>query len=129
MSVSLIKLKNGVEIIGDIIRIDDKILLENPMQVNYRVAEQTSYPSIFFSKYCQFSSEEIFQFDMDYVLHVTPVKKSIEKYYSYALDQYKNVTEKYLENELVNAIGPKDLGNNEVLKTFLKKVKIDGYAN
>jgi hypothetical protein len=127
MSISLIKLKNGVELIGDLIRVDDNVLIEHPMQVNYTVMEHTTVPVISFTRYCPFSAESIFQFDREYVLHITPVKKAIEDYYIHVLDYYKNVTEKYLENEFLSALTPKERSQDEVFQSFLKKVKIHGY--
>jgi hypothetical protein len=128
MSISLIKLKNGIEVIGHIVKIDNSILLEDPMQVNYKSLQNSELPVISFSRYCPLSVEDIFQFDKEYVLHVTPVKKSIEKYYMQAVQEYKMFIEKYMDEEFTNALQPKESIQRELYKKFLEKVKIDGYA-
>jgi len=128
MSVSLIKLKNGTEIIGQIVQLNEKVILEDPMQINYKYAEATSLPVVSFSRYCPFSIENIFQFDMSDVLHLTPIKKSVEDYYLHAITNYKNTSEKYIDEEFSNAIDPKSSLENEMFRKYLQKVKIDGYA-
>jgi hypothetical protein len=128
MSVSLIKLKNGTEIIGQIVQLNEKVILEDPMQINYKYAEATSLPVVSFSRYCPFSIENIFQFDMTDVLHLTPVKKAVEDYYLHAITNYKNTSEKYIDEEFSNAIDPKSSLENEMFRKYLQKVKIDGYA-
>jgi hypothetical protein len=127
MSISLIKLKNGVEIIGSIVKMNEQIFLENPMQINYKQTDSSSSPVISLTKYCPFSSESLFNFDKNFVLHVTPIKKSVEYYYLQALDYYKNVAEKYIDQEFTQAAN-KDLTEQDFYKAFLKKVKIDGYT-
>jgi len=128
MSVSLIKLKNGTEIIGQIVQLNEKVILEDPMQIHYKYAEATSLPVVSFSRYCPFSIENIFQFDMTDVLHLTPIKKSVEDYYLHAITNYKNTSEKYIDEEFSNAIDPKSSLENEMFRKYLQKVKIDGYA-
>lgn len=126
--ISLIKLKNGTEIIGEIKRIGESILIEDPMQINYKTVDYTSLPVISFSRYCPFSSEDLFSFDMDSILHVTPVRQSLEEYYKQAIGYHKDVVSKHLDEELFDATLAKKASSNSAMQEFLKKVKIDGYA-
>jgi hypothetical protein len=126
--VSLLKLKNGMEIIGYIKRLDKSILVEDPMQVNYKSVDYSALPVISFSRYCPFSSEDLFSFDLDFVLHVTPVKKSLEDYYAYAVNHHKEVVIKHIDEELYEAVSSKPSNDDQQLKDYLRKVKIDGYA-
>lgn len=130
MTVSLITLTNGTEVIGQILKVDEKILLEDPMQVNYRTIQTStsSVPSISFTRYCPLSMENIFQFDMKHVLHITPVKKAIEKYYEQSVEYHKAFADKYIDEEFINAVQTKEDVQSEIFKKFLEKVKIDGYA-
>jgi len=127
MSISLIKLTNGTEIIGDLIKADEKILLNDPMQINYKQNEHSSLPSISFTRYCPFSTENMFQFDKSLVLHVTPIKKAVEDFYIQTLIEYKNTAEKFLENEFVQATSKMSSPEEAMYSNFLKKVRIDGY--
>lgn len=130
MSVSLIKLKNGTEVVGHVNKLtNSSIELLDPMQINYKQAEVSGLPVVSFTKYCPFSTEEIFKFDMEHVLHVTTIKKAAEDYYLEALEFYKNVSSKHLEKELMEAKNNTSTEENNHLTTFLKKVKIDGYAH
>lgn len=129
MSISLIKLKNGIEVVGYLKKVNNnEVVLEEPMQIQYKHPDNQGLPVISFMKYCPFSSETIFQFDMDTVLHVTPVRKSAEQYYIQALDHYKNFFQKRLDKELEQA-SETGKPENEFMQSFLKKVKIDGYAH
>lgn len=132
MAITLIKLKNGTEVVGCLKKVNNSVVeLEEPMQINYKTSEALGLPVVSFTKYCPFSTETIFQFDKEFVLHVTPTKKAVEDYYAHALDFYKNVSEKHLEKELLQAAKlDKNVENmdNENMKNYLRKVKIDGYA-
>lgn len=126
--VSLIKLKNGTEVVGYIKKIDEKIVIEEPMQINYKTVDYTSVPVISFSRYCPFSSEELFTFDKEFVLHLTPVKKALEEYYTQSIAYYKEVIDKHIDEELYSAVEERKKSSNSYMKDYLKKVKIDGYA-
>lgn len=127
MSISIIKLTNGSEIIGELIKADEKILLNDPMQINYRQNDHSSLPSISFTRYCPFSTETMFQFERSAVLHVTPVKKAVEDFYIHSINEYKTVAEKFMENEFVQALTKKNTAQDSYYSNYLKKVRIDGY--
>jgi len=126
--ISLIKLKNGTEIVGYIKRLDESILIEDPMQINYKTVDYASLPVISFSRYCPFSSEDLFSFSMDTILHVTTVRTSLEEYYKQAIGYHKDVVSKHLDEELFDAVVARKAGTDTAMKEYLKKVKIDGYA-
>lgn len=130
MAITLIKLKNGIEVIGHINKVNNSVVeLQDPMQINYKSSEVSGIPTLSFTKYCPFSTESIFKFDMEHILHVTPVRKSAEDYYVTALEFYRNVSEKHLDKELKEASLETSSPDTDHMKSFLKKVKIYGYAH
>lgn len=135
MAVSLIKLKNGTEIIGELQKagIDSCVVLENPLQINYKHVDYSSQPIISFSKYCPLSNETLFKFDMTHdVMHVTTVRKHLELYYNVAMRD-REMIEKALDTELQNVISEHEQDDTHPSESkmidFLTRVKIDGYPN
>lgn len=127
--ISLIKLKNGVEIIGSIKQLqEDNITIEEPIQINYKPVDYSPMPVVSFSRYCPLSSEDVFKFDMDYVLHVTPVRKEMEEYYLQSVVYYKEVISKKISDEIMQHLQEDQTLSNEKYKDYLRKVKINGYT-
>lgn len=102
--LALLKLQNGTEIIGNVKEEQDtKIVIEDPLQINYRLAASQPMPTVSISRYMPFASEQVISFNKHDLLHVMEPKKAMAEYYTNALHNYKAVIDENVEQELINA--------------------------
>lgn len=89
--INLIKLTNGVEIIGRIINESDKVIkVNNPLQINYYTAKQNqTMPMVALQRYLPFSCEEDIEFKREHIMNVTVPIEGMDKYYSQMLHNIK----------------------------------------
>lgn len=102
----LIKLQNGTEVIGNVTEeLKTKITIEDPLQINYRLVATQPMPTVSVSRYMPFSSDQTFTFDKKDLLHIAEPKYSMTKYYQHALNNYKEVIDETVDQELLYATG------------------------
>lgn len=89
--VYLIKLTNGVEIVGRILENNAKIVLvSNPLQINYyQNKNNQTMPSVALQRYMPFASEEDIEFKKEHVMNVSVPVKGMDAYYSSVLNNIK----------------------------------------
>ena len=95
--VNLIKLTNGTEIIGRIIKTNDStIMVNNPLQINYYVNKQNqTMPSVALQRYLPFSCNEDIEFKKEHVMNITIPVEGLDKYYSQMLHNIKLKVKEY----------------------------------
>lgn len=102
--LALIKLKNGIEVIGNVIEnLGGAVIIEDPLQINYRLTQTNPMPTISVSRYMPFSVETTHTFDTIDVMHVTTPKQSMAEYYKHALTEYKQAIDQNVDDELREA--------------------------
>lgn len=103
----IIKLTNGTEVIGDVLFNQDDhnlIAINKPMQINYRIFQNTIMPSISLIKYTLLGDNEPVVFSMKDVLNVIEPKKSFVDYYTSTVDSAFEHYDQLIDRELGLAI-------------------------
>lgn len=135
--LALIKLQNGQELIGNIKEeLETTVTLEDPLQINYRLVATQPMPTVSVSRYMPFSSEKVFAFDRKDLLHISVPKTAMADYYKHALNNYKLVIDKNVEDELRYATkAPYDEADDdgdeitEAYKALLERMNLKGPLN
>ena len=96
--LAFLKLQNGTEVIGNI-RDDEetKMVLEDPMQINYRLVSTQPMPTVSISRYMPFALEKRFVFEKKDLLHIAKPKQAMVEYYNHALKNYREMIDKNVE--------------------------------
>ena len=131
--LAFLKLQNGTEVIGNI-RDDEetKMVLEDPMQINYRLVSTQPMPTVSISRYMPFALEKRFVFEKKDLLHIAKPKQAMVEYYNHALKNYREMIDKNVEEELINATKNRfDFGNEEedTYQALLEKLNYKGRLN
>jgi hypothetical protein len=97
--VSIVKLVNGTEIIGDVIQDTEKeLVVNNALQVNYRIRQDSGFPMVSLHKYIPFAGEDNITFSKMQVLNRVKPLPGMIKYYIQVLDSIKEVSESINSN-------------------------------
>lgn len=102
--LALLKLQNGTEVIGNVKEDQEtKVVIEDPLQINYRLVATQPMPTVSVSRYMPFASVKHFTFEKKDLLHVVKPKQAMVEYYNHALNNYRGIIDKNVEDELVSA--------------------------
>ena len=139
--LALIKLKNGTEVIGNVIEnLGGAVIVEDPLQINYRLTATQPILMVSISRYLPFSIETTHTFDILDVMHVTTPKQSMAEYYKHALMEYKEAIDKNVDEELreatrigqeldeFNGIGAEE-DMEDTYKALLERINFKGPPN
>lgn len=135
--LALLKLYNGQEVIGNVKEEqDNKVVLEDPMQINYRLVATQPMPTVSVSRYMPFSMDKIFSFDKKDLLHIAQPRKAMAEYYLHALNNYRQVIDENVEQELLYASGnhcdqgePDEQDMSDAYRDLLERIDIKGPVN
>ena len=134
--LALIKLQNGQELIGNMKEEQEAtVTLEDPLQINYRLIATQPMPTVSVSRYMPFASEKVFAFDKKDLLHVSKPKSAMAEYYKHALNNYKKVIDRNVDEELrYAATSPDDEEDDgdeitEAYKALLERMNFKGPLN
>jgi hypothetical protein len=134
--LALLKLQNGTEVIGNVREEEEtKVVLEDPLQINYRLISTQPMPTVSVSRYMPFASEKIITFEKKNLLHVVKPKQAMIEYYNHALNNYKVVIDKNIEEELIGATRSRQEYNeyeediSESYKALLERLNFKGPLN
>lgn len=103
--INLIKLTNGMEIIGRIIQnSDNTIKVNNPLQINYYTTKQSqTMPMVALQRYLPFSSEEDIEFKKEHIMNISIPVQGLDEYYSQMLHNIKLNIDPNIVNDLLTA--------------------------
>lgn len=127
MNIQLIRLADGIEIIGDVVESNSEYLLVNkPLIVHYRYYVG-GLPSVYFSRFMMFSvTEEAVMFQHRQVTAIAKARQAAVDFYSHSVEDYYSSVEKAVDTELTSAITPSVSTNKEqALKKLLEAMPID----
>jgi len=103
--VKILKLYNGEEVVGKFVTIkEDVIILKSPMTIVYRFHPLSSYPSVKLVKYMIFSKEDTFEFKQSDIVNNTYARNAFVEYYNHVLESFDGKMEESIDQELRNAI-------------------------
>ena len=133
MSLVLLKLQNGTELLGDVVSFDDtQVQVRDPLQINYKFLSFQPMPAMSVSRYMPFANDSLFVFDTNDVLHVVEPKPIVVEYYNYALKNYQENIDPMVEMELSGAaerpIKSKST-KDDFYKAILERAENDGPLN
>lgn len=130
--LALIKLYNGQEVIGNVKEeLKTKITLEDPLQINYRLVATQPMPTVSVSRYMPFSNQQVFTFDKKDLLHIAEPRVAMAEYYKHALYNYKEVIDESVEQELLQAVGEGEEGEDitDAYRALLERMNFKGPLN
>lgn len=104
MSVSIVKLVNGTEIVGDVLANDEQVVIVNdPLQINYRQKANSTLPSISLHRFNPFSNSTCMCFNNRDVLSVDSPLPGMVKYYDVSMKVIREEVDKMISDELFDA--------------------------
>lgn len=118
---SILKLSNGLEIVGTVeINNDYGVIVDRPLQINYRYF-QGSTPSVSFVRYVMFADTQTYSFKQDDVMNVVTAREAFANYYHSVVEQYYSELEKVIDKELTS------ISNNDRLhESILETMSVEG---
>jgi len=133
MSLSIIKLTTGVELIGEVRKTTSGISITDPLQINYKFVSFQPMPTVGVSRYMPFAQDTTFTFFLDQVVHVVEPRESMVQYYAHALDNYRNDIDQHIDDELLSVVGrstiSKSRSTEELYKALLDRMEPEGPLN
>lgn len=133
MALSLIKLNNGTEIIGDVQKTTVGMKITDPLQINYKFVSFQPMPTVGVSRYMPFAANPVFTFTLDQVLHVAEPTPAMVEYYAHALTNYREDIDAHIEDELMSVAGrsaiKKSTNKEELYSALLDRLEPEGPVN
>lgn len=103
--VHIIKLKSGIEIIGEASLIDnEKVVISDPFTINYMINADSDRPIVGLLRYMQFAEEYIATFQRIDILNLAKARKSMVDYYKDILTTYRNEIDDSVDVELSRVV-------------------------
>ena len=103
MSIAVIKLVNGTEIVGNIINKDNTVTIEDPLQINYRQKTNGGLPSVSLHRFNPFSINNIYTVLPREVLSVDTPLPGMVKYYEVSIKTIRDQVDSLINEELLDA--------------------------
>ena len=133
MAISLVKLTNGTEILGDVKKTTSGISITDPLQINYKFVSFQPMPTVSVSRYMPFAADTTFTFFLDQVIHVVDPKETMVEYYQHALSNYRDDIDAHIDNELMSVVGRSSIkrssSKEELYTALLERMESDGPLN
>lgn len=121
--ITIIKLNNGLEIVGLKEYENDEILvLKKPLQINYRYFVGPS-PSVSFVRYIMFSDTHEICFQKNHIISSSRARSSFISVYDHYSEYYYGEHEKLIDSEL--KLHQKN-SEEEDMKSFLDSMPVEG---
>lgn len=122
--ITLLKLINGVEVVGDaILNDDDMVVLRNPMVINYKFYAGP-IPSVTFTKYCMFTDDTDITFERSHIINQVKPRDLFEKFYLNTVDSYTKTLDDTIDSELSSL--SEDATTNKFYKQILEDFSVEG---
>jgi len=123
--ITLIKLNNGIEIVGKLVdSYKDIISIEKPLQINYRYFIGAT-PSVSFVRYVMFSKSNTIVFNRSDIVNTVEVRDSFASYYYTVVDYYFDELEKQIDAEFESLIDSESTNKEQQMKRILEMMPTD----
>lgn len=103
MSIAVIKLVNGTEIVGNVLGEGSTVTVEDPLQINYRQKTNGGLPSVSLHRFNPFSLNNVYTFLTNEVLSVDPPVPGMVKYYEVSIKTIRSQVDSLINEELLDA--------------------------
>lgn len=126
--ISIIRLRDGTEMIGDVANTRGDVLVVNdPLQINYKISMVNPAPSMGLSRFMPFSKDNEFKIYREHVTTVSEARESMKKYYTFALTNYIVDLDQKIDMELVNSsTDDEEMTESDFYKQLLERVEPSG---
>lgn len=123
MSVCLIKLSDGTEIVGDVKEcIQQFTIIEKPLMLHYRFY-LGGVPSVSFSRYMLFASSNTITIQNSQMIAKTEARKAFADYYQDCVDDYYGDLVSSIDEELKSLLTSTE--KEQALKKLLEMMPTD----
>lgn len=123
MSATLVRLSDGTEIIGDILRMDDDVLvIDKPLNIHYKYFFG-GVPTVSFSRYMMFASLENITIKLSHVTAIALARKAFADFYQDSVDDYYGKLQESVDRELESALSTAE--KDQALKKILEMMPVD----
>jgi hypothetical protein len=130
---TLLKLKNGLEVIGKVVNMDyHGVELEDPFVINYRFVAGQPIPTISLSRYIPFAHDHQHLFARVDVMHESAPSQAFGQYYANSVEYCREVVDKSVEEELATAAANAPKGKasmKDIYNAILERTQMDGPLN
>lgn len=128
--ITIIKLTNGVEIIGNVIRRGaDSVTVEDPLQINYRQRMDMSPPTVSLYRFNPFAKNTVHTLGTVNVLSLAEPMDGLVKYYSATLNTIKEGMDTHVDNELTEAAKSFSDDPNDIDRAMMEKAMFKPVLN
>jgi hypothetical protein len=137
MALSLVKLSNGTELLGDVdaqteeLKRKGLVRIVDPLQINYKFVSFQPMPTMSISRYMPFASQTTFTFDIGDITHIVEPRASVVEYYLYALDNYRTTIDQHIDDELhsISSRKSKQPLDDDAYSDILERIEVNGPLN
>jgi hypothetical protein len=123
MTITLIKLSDGTEVIGNVVQDDLRsIIVKKPLLIHYRYFIG-GVPSVSFSRYMMFAASTHINLYHSHVIAKVEARKAFADYYMDSVEDYYGNLESTVDEELKSALSTTE--KEQDLKKLLDMMPID----
>lgn len=102
--VSLIRLIDGTEIVGEVQEENDEVIVDNPMLINYKIRQDTLLPVISMLRFMPFAKEPNIKIKKTHIISSALPMNGLEKYYKSSIKSMEEMeTDKAINEEFYSA--------------------------
>lgn len=126
--ISIIRLRDGTEVVGEVATKGDMLVITDPLQINYKISMMNPAPSMGLSRFMPFSKESEFKIFREHVTTVSEARDSMKRYYTFALTNYITELDQKIDMELTNSSVDDDeeMTESDFYKQLLERVEPSG---
>ena len=127
--IKIIKLTNGIEVVGDVQEMGPLFIMKDPFQINYKYF-YGPLPSVSLAKYLMFADNAEVVFNQKDVMNTVAPRKAFADFYEVTVKQFNSAIMPSIDAELetnVNSFneGVAETSQDQKLKTFLENVDLN----
>lgn len=101
--ITILKLVDGTEVAGEIEdETSNHIIMNNPLQINYRHTMSSSVPSVSFSRYMLFAGSENISFDKYHIMNRVEARAEFDGFYRTSIMQIKESLDPQIARDLAD---------------------------
>jgi len=120
--ITLLKLVDGTEIVGEMVQNGDKIVISNPLQINYFVRTPASMPVVSLHRYMPFAGNTSFVFFKDHIINQAEPGEGIREYYTATLKDIIEYTDPEINTSLLEKAGAMDSESSDVAQALIERM-------